>query len=279
MKREKPIIFFDIEATGADATRDRIVEISMIKRFPDDRMEEKTHRVNPGIRIPTEVIALHGITNEAVAKEPSFRELSASLLEFMEGCDLAGFGITRFDIPILTEEFKRVGISFDISNRCLLDGLTIFHQKERRDLAAAYNFYCQKTLVGAHGAKADAIASMEVLFAQVARYTDLPQDAQGLHAFCNKLDERYVDASRKFVWRDGEAAFNFGKFRGELLKNMVRDQRDYIEWIVSEGKFTQEVVDICWKALRGDFPSHSKKPITELENAMQQESTFIQETL
>lgn len=254
LQHQRPIIFLDIEATGADATRDRIVEIALIKRHPDGRMEERVQRINPGMRIPAEVVMVHGISNEDVAQCPSFREVAPSLLEFIEGCDLAGFGIGRFDIPLLTEEFSRSGLSFSAQGLGLIDGLTIFHQKEKRDLTAAYRFYCKKTLVGAHGARADALASMEVVLAQVDYYEDLPKDVPTLHEFCNKQDDRYVDGHRKFMWRDGEAAFNFGKFKGELLRKMVQQQRDYIEWIVSDGKFSQEVVDICWKALRGEFP-------------------------
>lgn len=258
MNLARPMIFFDIEATGADATRDRIVEIALIKRWPDQRTEELVYRINPGIRIPSEVIAVHGITNDMLANEPAFKDVAPKLLDFLQGCDFGGFGITRFDIPLLTEEFKRAGFSFEVKDCHLIDGLTIFHQREKRDLAAAYHFYCQKTLVGAHGARADALASMEVLFAQVQHYTDLPRDTQGLHEFCNKQDERFVDSHRKFMWRDGEAAFNFGKHKGVLLRTLAKDQRDYLEWIISDGKFSQEVTDICWKALQGQFPAVKK---------------------
>jgi DNA polymerase III subunit epsilon len=259
MNITRPLVFIDIEATGADATRDRIVEIALIKVLPDQTRVEYVQRVNPGVRIPAEVIAVHHITNEDVATAPTFKDIAPELLAFMNGADIAGFGIARFDIPIMREEFKRCGIPFETDNRALIDGLTIYHQKERRDLTAAYEFYCQKKLVGAHGAQADALASMEVLFAQLERYTDLPQDIDGLHAYCNRQDDRYVDTTRKMIWRDGEAAINFGKYKGELLKDLVRKQRDYIEWMVSDGKFQQDVVDICWKALRGEFPKSAKK--------------------
>ena len=255
MKLKRPIIFFDIEATGTDTTRDRVVEIAMIKIHPDDHREEKALRINPGIKISAEVIAVHGITNEDIANAPSFKDVAMSLLDFLDGCDFGGFGITRFDIPMLIEEFKRCGLTFPKDEPAILDGLTIFHRKEPRDLTAAYQFYCQKPLVGAHGARADAVASQEVLFAQLARYPDLPQDVSGLHQFCNKQDGRFVDSRGKFLWKDGEAAMNFGKYKGELLRKLVKDQRDYLEWIVNEGKFSQDVVDICWKALRGEFPS------------------------
>ena len=177
-----------------------------------------------------------------------------SLLDFMDGSDFGGFGITRFDIPLLAEEFKRAGHVFPSGDAAILDGLTIFHRKEPRDLTAAYQFFCRKTLVGAHGARADALASMEVLYAELARYPDLPQEVQGLHQFCNKQDHRFVDSRGKFLWKDGEAAFNFGKYKGELLQKLVKENRDYIEWIINEGKFPQDVIDICWKALRGEFP-------------------------
>lgn len=268
MNLKRPLIFLDIEATGTDTTRDRIVEIALIK-IPtgDGRREEKIIRVNPGIKISAEVIAIHGISNADVAGAPAFREVAPALLDFMDGCDFGGFGITRFDIPILTEEFKRCSLQFPREDACILDGLTIFHRKEPRDLTAAYQFYCQKALIGAHGARADALASLEVLFGQLTRYPDLPKDVQGLHEFCNKQDERFVDSRGKFLWKDGEAALNFGKYKGELLRKLVKDQRDYLEWIINEGKFSQDVVDICWKALRGEFPRKQNENLQPIEEA------------
>ena len=260
MNLTRPLIFLDIEATGTDVTRDRIVELALVKIHPDSKREEKVIRVNPGVRISVEVIAVHGITNEDVANAPAFKDVAISLLDFMEGADFGGFGIARFDIPLLAEEFKRCGFPFPKGEPAILDGLIIFHRKEPRDLTAAYQFYCQKPLVGAHGARADTLASEEVLFAQLKRYPDLPQDVQGLHGFCNKLDERFVDSTRKMIWKDGEAAINFGKHKGELLKDLVRKQRDYVEWMVQDGKFSQDVVDICWKALKGEFPRNEKAP-------------------
>src|SRR6185295_7316696 len=156
------------------------------------------------------------------------------------GSDFGGFGITRFDIPLLIEEFKRCDITFPKDEPAILDGLTIFHRKEPRDLTAAYQFYCGKALVGAHGARADALASQEVFYAQLKRYADLAQDVPGLHAYCNKQDDRFVDSRGKLLWKDGEAAITFGKYKGELLRTMVKDQRDYIEWVVNEGKFNQD---------------------------------------
>lgn len=262
---KRPIIFLDIEATGADSQRDRIVEIALIKMSPDRSLKEVVYRVNPGIKIPAEVVALHGISNDDVVNAPNFKDLAPGLLDFMAGSDFGGFGLARFDIPILTEEFKRAGFSFPTENCSVIDGLAIYHQRERRDLSAAYQFYCQKTLVGAHGARADALASMEVVLAQLDRYADLPRDVAALHEYCNRQDDRYVDGHRKFMWKDGEAAINFGKHKGELLRNLVRQQRDYVEWLVSDGKFSQDVVDICWKALRGEFPfkNGGLKPQTE----------------
>jgi len=250
----------DLEATGADATRDRIVEIAFIRRDVDGTITERHERVNPGMRIPSEVVAVHGITNEAVANCPTFKDLAPSLVDFLQGCDFAGFGVARFDVPLLVEEFRRCSIPFSMDGRFVVDGLVIFHQKEPRDLTAALKFYCNKELVGAHGAKADALAAMEVVLGQLERYIDLPREPHLLHEFCKKQDERFVDGTRKFYWKDGEPAFNFGKHKGELLRDMVRKQRDYIEWIVNDGKFAQDAVDICWKALRGEFPKKPQKP-------------------
>jgi len=251
---DKPIAFFDLEATGADTSRDRIVEIAIIRKNTDGSVEERIERVNPGMRIPAEVVSIHGITNEAVASCPAFRDIAPALLDFLQDCDFGGFGIQRFDIPMLMEEFRRCGLPFSIDGRCVIDTLVIFHQREPRDLSAALKYYCRKDLIGAHGAKADAVASMEVLEAQLERYTDLPRSMGDLHQFCRKPDERFVDGQRKFYWKDGEAAFNFGKYKGELLRDLAKKQRDYLEWIVQEGKFPQQTIDLCWKALRGEFP-------------------------
>ncbi len=260
----RPLIFLDIEATGADSSRDRIVEIALIKTLPNGKREEKTLRINPGVKISAEVSAIHGISNDDVANAPAFKDIAISLLDFMEGCDFAGFGVTRFDIPILIEEFRRCGFPFPKGEPAVLDSLTIFHRREPRDLTAAYQFYCNKKLVGAHGARADTLASEEVLLAQLSRYPDLPQDVSGLHEYCHKQDERYVDGRGKFIWKDGEAAMNFGKYKGELLRKLVKDQRDYLEWVVNEGKFPQEVIDICWKALHGEFPSKPVGPASRV---------------
>lgn len=254
MKLTHPLVVLDLEATGADAQRDRIVEIALIKVHPDGRREEFIHRVNPGIRIPSEVIAIHGITNDDIAKAPSFKDLAIPALDFLEGCDLAGFGISRFDVPLLIEEFKRCGFPFPKGDPAIIDALTIFHKKEPRDLTAAYQFFCGKALEGAHGARADALASWDVLKAQLIRYPDLPQDVASLHAFLHKPNDRNVDPRGKFIWRDGEAVFNFGKHKGESLKTLARDQKDYLEWVIHKGDFPQDVVDICWKALHGEFP-------------------------
>ena len=254
MNTDRPIVFLDIEATGADHTRDRIVELAMIRREPDGSTKEYCERVNPGLRIPAEVVAIHGITNEAVANAHKFRDIAPAVLDFIGDADLAGFGILKFDVPILNEEFRRSSFPFSVENRRLIDALTIFHQKEPRDLTAAYRFYCKQQLVGAHGAMADTKAAMNVIDAQLLHYTDLPQDMDSLNKFCRKQDERYVDSTRKFYWKDGEAAVNFGKHKGETLRDVVKTHRDYLEWLIQDGKFPQDVIDLCWRALRGDFP-------------------------
>lgn len=264
MKLTRPLIFIDIESTGSDAARDRIVEIGMIKVLQDGSREEYVQRVNPGTRIPAEVIAVHHITNEDVAGAPPFKTVAPAILQFVEGCDFAGFGISRFDIPILREELKRCDLALAMEGVAVIDGLTIYHRKERRDLTAAYQFYCHKDLVGAHGARADALASLEVLLAQLERYPDLPRDTEALHAYCNRQDDRYVDPARKMFWRDGEAALNFGKHKGALLRDLVQQKPDYVEWMISDGKFSQDIVDICWRALhRGEFPKPEKRSVEQ----------------
>jgi DNA polymerase-3 subunit epsilon len=251
----RPLIFFDVESTGLDYKYDRIVELGAIKMHPDGRREMFLKRVNPGMKIPGEVSALIGITNQDVAHEPSFSDLAQEVEDFFLGCDLAGYNLARFDIKILNEELKRTGRDLGAEERGVVDVQTIFHMKEKRDLAAAYKYYCNKELHNAHSAKADADATLEILLAQLERYSDLPRDVADLHAFCKGDRDRYVDSEGKFIWRDGEAVFNFGKFRSRTLRDVASKNPEYLDWVVSpERQFAQDVVDLCYEARRGRFP-------------------------
>lgn len=255
---KRPIIFFDLETTGLDYKYDRIIEIGALKIYPDGRKEKFTRRVNPQMRVPTEIAALTGITDEEASKAPTLAQLIPEIAAFFEDCDLGGYHVGRFDAKVMTEEFKRVGADFRLEERAIIDSQAIFHQKEKRDLAAAFKFYCDKNLVGGHSAQVDTDATYEIFLAQLERYTDLPRDIDGLNKFCRGNQERFVDSEGKFFWRDGMAVFNFGKFKSQTLQSVVQNHPEYLHWVISpDRQFSQEVVDICYKAMKGDFPSKS----------------------
>lgn len=251
---QRPIVFFDLETTGLWAEVDRIIEIAVIKLFPDGKTERLTQRFDPGIKIPAESTAIHGILNEDLVGQPSFRDWATKLFEVFHGADLGGYALMRLDVPILTKEFERAGLSFSMVGRRIVDASVIFREKERRDLTSAYRFYCNKTLVGAHGAEADNNAAYEVFLAQLERYPDLPKDVEGINAFCTKSEPSQVDSDGKLVWRDGNAHFNFGKHRFQSLEQVVKEDSDYIDWIITKADFSADFVEICRQARRGVFP-------------------------
>ena len=211
---KNPIIFFDLETTGINVAEDRIVEISYIKVYPNGKEESETIRVNPEIHIPEGATALHGITDADVAEAPTFKEIAKHISKVFEGCDLAGYNSDRFDIPLLAEEMIRADAKFDVSRRKMIDVQTIFHKMEQRTLAAAYKFYCGKTLENAHSAGADTRATYEVLQAQLDRYPELPNDVAALSEFSSF--NRNVDFAGKMVYdENGCEVFNFGKYKGK----------------------------------------------------------------
>lgn len=233
---KKPIIFFDLETTGVNITRDRIVEISLIKVMPNGNEEVKTRRINPEMPIPAEATAVHHITDEMVANEPTFKQLARSLADIFKGCDIAGYNSNRFDIPMLDEEFRRCGVDFDFSHCRFIDVQTIFHKKEQRTLEAAYRFYCGKTLEGAHSANADTRATYEVLKAQLDRYSDLPNDMDKLSDYSSQ--NRNVDLAGRLVYNDkNEPVINFGKYKGRPAKEILEKDPGYYGWIM-QGDFT-----------------------------------------
>ena len=191
LKLNRPIVFFDLETTGVNIVKDRIVEISILKVFPNGNKETKTWLVNPTIKIPNEVIAIHGITNEKIANEPTFDQLHKEILNLIEDCDLGGYNSNKFDIPLLAEEFLRCGVDFSMKNIKTVDVQNIFHKLEKRTLSAAYKFYCDKELVDAHSAEADTIATYEVLLAQIEKYSELENDIDFLSSFIDQ-DTPYV---------------------------------------------------------------------------------------
>jgi DNA polymerase-3 subunit epsilon len=252
----RPLIFFDLETTGLDFKYDRIIEIAAHKIHPDGKVEKLHTHINPGIRIPAEISSLTGISNDDVSKAPTFLQKAVEIEKFFASCDLAGYHIGRFDVKVMVEEFKRAGMDFDAEHRLIVDSQAIFHQKEKRDLTAAYKFYCGKDLEGAHSADADTQATFEIFLAQMKRYPDLPSEIDALHVFCKGPQERFVDSEGKFFWRDGEAVFNFGKYKSQTLRAVVQTDSGYLNWVMSpDRQFAQDVIDICYKAMRGVFPT------------------------
>lgn len=241
LKLNRPVIFFDLETTGTNITHDRIVEISLIKVYPDGTDKEHSTRINPGIPIPAEATEVHHITDQDVADKPKFEELAPKLAKFFEGCDLAGFNSNRFDVPMLVEEFRRAGIAFDISHTKMIDVQTIFHKREPRTLVAAYKFYCGKDLDGAHSATADTRATYEVLKAQLNHYGDLPCDVDGLAEY--SAHGKNVDFMGRLVWNDDKKeVINFGKYKGRIAEEVLASDPGYYGWIM-QGDFPQNTKD------------------------------------
>ncbi|MBI5202901.1 MAG: 3'-5' exonuclease [Elusimicrobia bacterium] len=264
LKLERPMVFVDLEATGVDVQRDRIVQIACVRLSPDDSRESFESLVDPEMRIPAESSAIHGIRDADVRGKPTFKELAPKIIGFFGDADFGGFGICRFDLPMLAAEFKRAGLNYDFSSRRSVDAMLIFHRMEPRSLSAALQFYCGKTLENAHNAQADAEASLDVLLAQIERYgaratAPLPGDVQGLHEWCNAPDPRCVDSKGKFVWRHGVATFNFGKHQTHSLEEVVKLDRSYLEWLIKAESTSPEVAEITKKALAGIFPRQAPK--------------------
>lgn len=241
LQLKRPIIIFDLETTGINLTHDRIVEISLIKLMPDGQRVPKTRRINPEMHIPEQATAVHHITDEMVANEPTFRQIARSLAQFFEGCDIAGFNSNRFDIPMLDQEFQRADVDFSFDGRRFIDVQTIFHKKEPRNLVAAYKFYCGKDLEHAHSATADTEATLDVLLAQLDRYADLPRAVDQLSEFSSQ--NRNVDFMGRLVYDDqNREVINFGKYRGQLAEEVLRKDPGYYGWVM-QGDFTKNTKD------------------------------------
>ena len=243
----RPIVFFDLETTGTSIMRDRIVEISIIKVMPDGSEIERTLRVNPGMPIPAEATAIHHITDADVADAPTFSMIAAELMELFADADIAGLHSNRFDVPLLTEEFLRAGIAFDLSKRRFIDVQTIFHKMEQRTLVAAYKFYCGKDLTEAHSANADTRATYEVLKAQLDCYDTLKNDVAYLAEFSTQ--NRNVDLMGRIIRNDaGTEVFNFGKYKGQPVEEVFRRDIGYYSWM-----------------MQGEFPANTKQVITAIK--------------
>ncbi len=244
---KNPLVFFDLETTGVNIVKDRIIEISFVKVCPNGQEICKTRRINPGMPIPPESTAIHGITDEDVKDCPTFKEIAKSLAAQIKGCDLAGYNSNRFDIPLLAEEFIRAGVDIDLNRRKFVDVQTIYHKMEQRTLAAAYKFYCNKDLNNAHTAEADTMATYEVLKAQLDRYPELQNDIDFLSKYSSYNNN--VDFAGRMIYNDkGEEVFNFGKYKGQLVTDVLRRDPNYYEWIIN-----------------GDFALNTKKILTEIK--------------
>jgi DNA polymerase-3 subunit epsilon len=260
---ERPLVFFDLESTGVDPRNDRIVEVSLLRMFPpspDGSVPEpivRTMRIHPTIPIPPGATQIHGITDADVANEPTFEQVAPSLFELFADCDFAGFGVRRYDLPLLATEFKRAGLRFEYQSRHVIDGKDIFHHKEPRTLIAAYALYCGGELKSAHSAEADMLASRDVLFAQIQRYEDLPTGVAELaRVGAPQADPDAFDRDGKLKWIAGEVVINFGKSKGRSLRELATGDRGILEWILQKD-FSDEVHNCVRNALAGRFPVRS----------------------
>lgn len=243
----RPLCFFDLETTGTNVVKDRIVEISILKLFPNGNRESKTWVVNPQRPIPPEVVEIHGISDEKVADAPTFKQLSKAIYQMIKDSDLAGFNSDRFDIPLLVEELLRAGVDFDMKNNVSVDVQTIFHKMEKRTLGAAYTFYCDKSLDDAHSAEADTRATYEVLLGQLERYPELENNIQKLSEFTTR--KQSLDFAGFIVRNEEEqAVFSFGKHKGKPVSEVLENEPGYFGWL-----------------LKADFPLHTKKVLTQIK--------------
>lgn len=241
----KPIAFIDLETTGVNLGTDRIVEIAIVKLLPDGSKTVKRKLINPEMPISKTSVEIHGITNEMVKDAPTFAQAAQELKQVLDDCDLAGYNSNRFDIPLLVEEFLRAGVDFDMKGRRMVDVQNIFHKMEQRTLSAAYKFYCGKVLESAHSAEADAAATHEVLVAQLGRYPELGNTIESINKFIG--EEIVVDFARRFVMQDGVEVFNFGKYKGQSIAEVLTKEPQYYDWM-----------------MRGDFPQQTKQKLTEI---------------
>ncbi len=244
LKLQRPIACCDLETTGISITKDRIVEIAIIKVMPDGDKQTKVMRINPEMAIPENATAIHGISDADVAQEPTFREVANEIKQFIEHCDLCGYNSTRFDFALLTEEFLRVGIDIDLKSRNLIDAQQIFMKKEPRTLAAAYKYYCDKELENAHSALADAAATFDILLAQVDRYDDIGSTPEELSAVSGGPD--LLDYARRLKLVNGVPTFNFGKYKEVAVTKVFDKEPQYFDWIM-RSDFAQDTKNVLSK--------------------------------
>ncbi|WP_205512746.1 3'-5' exonuclease [Longitalea arenae] len=247
LQLKKPLAIIDLETTGINLSTDRIVEIAIVKVQPDGTQQIKRKLLNPEMPISAVSQEFHGISNEMVKDAPTFKQVANEIKQFLDNCDLAGYNSNRLDIPLLAEEFLRVGLEFDFSNRRLVDVQKIFHMMEQRTLSAAYKFYCNKDLVNHHSAEADASATWEILQAQIDRYPQLGNSVESIITCIG--DDCIVDFARRMIMENGVEVFNFGKHKGRVVAEVLKAEPQYYDWM-----------------MKGDFPMHTKAKLTEIFN-------------
>lgn len=255
MKLKRPLVVLDLETTGTWIEKDKIIEIGMVRCMPDESQTTYEKRINPGMKIPPEVSELTGIKDEDVKNAPVFRDVAGEIVEFLDGADLAGFNVERFDLPVLARELNEAGFPFEYRKRSIYDAQKIFHLHEKRDLTTAYSFFCGKDLDGAHSALADSQATLDVLKSQIRKYCKGAMEIEALRAFEYQKRSHFYDKGRKFRWWNGELYMMFGKYAAkEPLKKIAEMDRPYLEWIISKD-FSDEVKELCENALVGKFPA------------------------
>ena len=249
LQLQRPLAFIDLETTGVNITADRIVEIAVVKIMPAGEKLVKRRLINPQMPIPKSSSDVHGITDDMVKDAPTFKQLANEIKQFLDNCDIAGYNSNKFDIPMLIEEFARVGLDFSTSDKKMLDVQKVFHMMEQRTLTAAYKFYCDKSLNDAHSAEVDATATWEVLEAQVRRYPQIGNTVEAIVKFTGEDD--IVDFARRFVKQNGVEVFNFGKFKGKPVTDVLKQEPQYYDWM-----------------MKGDFALNTKQKLTEIFNRM-----------
>jgi DNA polymerase-3 subunit epsilon len=246
LQLKKPLAFIDIEATGNNVSKDRIVEIAIVKHLADGNKSVKRKIINPEMPIPANITDIHGITDEMVKDAPTFKQAAHEIKQFLDGCDIACYNAYRLDIPLLMEEFIRVDVEFDMKNRKVVDVQKIYHQMEQRTLSAAYRFYCNKELEGAHSAETDAAATAEILSAQLERYPQLGNSIESVLKATG--EDQIIDFARRFAYNDkGEEVFNFGKHKGRTVADVMKTEPQYYDWM-----------------MKGEFPMNTKQKLTEI---------------
>ncbi|HZI00403.1 MAG TPA: 3'-5' exonuclease [Flavisolibacter sp.] len=246
LQLKKPLAFIDIEATGNNVSKDRIVEIAIVKHLADGNKSVKRKIINPEMPIPANITDIHGITDEMVKDAPTFKQAAHEIKQFLDGCDIACYNAYRLDIPLLMEEFIRVDVEFDMKNRKVVDVQKIYHQMEQRTLSAAYRFYCNKELEGAHSAETDAAATAEILSAQLERYPQLGNSIESVLKATG--EDQIIDFARRFAYNDkGEEVFNFGRHKGRTVADVMKTEPQYYDWM-----------------MKGEFPMNTKQKLTEI---------------